>query len=160
MKYRIVTSAGKKLIGKRMVMSFTKNTTFELWRNFMPRRNEIQNKIGTELYSIEVYRSSYFDNFNPDTEFEKWAAIEVTDFQTIPVEMEKITLPGGLYAVFVHKGPQSEGSKTYQYIFRTWLPDSDFLLDTRPHFAIMGQKYKHEDPDSEEEVWIPIKPKN
>jgi AraC family transcriptional regulator len=35
---------------------------------------------------------------------------------------------------------------------------SAFLLDDRPHFAVMGAKYKSEDPSSEEEIWIPIKP--
>jgi AraC family transcriptional regulator len=31
------------------------------------------------------------------------------------------------------------------------------LLDNKPHFEIMGDQYKNEDPDSEEELWIPIK---
>jgi AraC family transcriptional regulator len=165
MKPRIETLAEKKLIGKRMIMSFADNKTFELWRSFMPRRREIRNNVGPELYSIEVYAPSYWNNFDPDAEFdpnvefEKWAAVEVTDSQTIPDGMETLTIPGGRYAVFVHKGPASTGSKTYEYIFRTWLPNSDFLVDNRPHFALMGQKYKHEDPNSEEEIWIPIKPK-
>jgi AraC family transcriptional regulator len=159
MKPRIETLTEKKLIGKRMIMSFSENKTFELWRSFMSRRKEIKNNIGTELYSIEVYAPLYFNNFNPNAEFEKWAAIEVTDLETIPNEMETITLPDGLYAVFVHKGPASTGPKTYQYIFGTWLPNSDFLLDNRPHFARMGEKYKNEDPNSEEEIWIPIKAK-
>ena len=38
---------------------------------------------------------------------------------------------------------------------RFWL-----LLDQRPHFEILGSKYKNENPASEEEVRIPIKPKN
>ena len=147
----------KKLIGKRINMNLIDNKTFKLWINFMPRRKEIQNIKNTELYSIEVYPPSYFDIFNPAAEFEKWAAIEVTDFQTIPNEMESITMPDGLYAVFIHKGPASTGSKTYEYIFRNWLPDSNYVLDERPHFALMDEKNKHEDPDSEEEIWIPIK---
>jgi AraC family transcriptional regulator len=159
MEPRIETLTEKKFNGKRLTMSFTKNKTFELWSGFMPKRKEIRNSIGTELYSIEVYAPNYFDNFNPDAEFEKWAAVEVTDFQVIPDNLKSITSPEGLYAVFVHKGPASEGPKTYQYIFATWLPNSDYSLDNRPHFAIMGEKYKSEDKDSEEELWIPIKPK-
>ncbi len=73
--------------------------------------------------------------------------------------METLILPGGLYAVFLYKGPAGAGSKLYQYIFETWLANSEFLLDNRPHFALMGGKYKNEDPNSEEEIWIPIKPK-
>jgi AraC family transcriptional regulator len=149
----------KKLVGKHIEMSFSNNKTGELWRSFMPKRREIGNTIGTELYSIEVYGNHFFSNFNLETEFEKWAAVEVTDFETVPEEMETITLPCGLYAVFLHKGAAIEGPETYQYIFETWLPESDFILDDRPHFAVMGEKYKNEDPDSEEEIWIPIRPK-
>jgi AraC family transcriptional regulator len=65
----------------------------------------------------------------------------------------------GLYAIFLHKGPASQGLKTYNYIFLNWLPESGYVLDDRPHFAIMGPKYLHEDPASEEEIWIPVKAK-
>ena len=36
-------------------------------------------------------------------------------------------------------------------------PKSKYELDKRPHFALMGEEYKNEDPDSEEELWFPIK---
>lgn len=151
----------KKLIGKRIKMTFADNKTSELWKNFMPRRREIRNNLTNELISMQVYDNSFdFNNFNQDIVFEKWAAIEVTDFDTIPDGMESYTLTGGLYAVFVHKGAASQGAKTFQYIFGTWLPGSDYFLDNRPHFEILGEKYKNEDQNSEEEVWIPIKPKS
>jgi AraC family transcriptional regulator len=156
---RIETLPDKKLIGKRITMSFSYNKTGELWRSFMPGRKKIANVAGTDLYSVEVYPPLFFDPFNPGAEFEKWAAVEVTDFDAVPDGMETMNLPAGLYAVFIHKGPASAGPQTYQYIFATWLPGADFLLDDRPHFALMGEKYKGEDPESEEEIWIPIKPK-
>ena len=157
MEPSIETMPEKKFIGKRIRMSFSDNKTRELWHTFMPRRREIKNYIGLELYSIEVYEPLYFNNFNPGREFEKWAAIEVTDFANVPADMETLTTQQGPYAVFPHKGAASMGPETYQYIFGTWLPHSDYILDNRPHFAIMVGKYKNEDPDSEEEVWIPIK---
>jgi AraC family transcriptional regulator len=42
------------------------------------------------------------------------------------------------------------------YIFNTWLPQSNYQLAPRPHFEILGEKYKNNHPDSEEEIWIPI----
>lgn len=149
----------KFLTGKKLVMSFSDNKTIELWQDFMPHRNEINNAAANELYSVEVYPDSYFDNFNPDKTFEKWAAVEVSDNKTIPDKMEHLTVPSGLYAVFIHKGSAAEGPKTYEYIFLRWLPISGYLLDNRPHFAVMGEKYKMDDPSSEEEIYIPIKPK-
>ncbi len=141
-------------------MSFADDKTFELWRGFMPRRGEIPNAVGTDLYSVQVYDGMDFDTFNPAMKFEKWAAIEVTDFSAIPDGMERITLPGGLYACFLHKGAAStEGPKTFRHIFGTWLPKSGYVLDNRPYFEVLGKKYKNEDPESEEDIWIPVKPK-
>lgn len=157
MRPRIEMLSEKKFVGKRIKMSFSENKTHELWRSFMPRQRQINNIIGMELYSIEVYGQLYFDNFNPKREFDKWAAVEVMNFDRVPDEMETLNSPRGLYAVFQYKGAASKGAETYQYIYGTWLPESDFLLDNRPHFAVMGEKYKNEDPDSEEEMWIPVK---
>ena len=149
----------KKLVGMRASMSFTDNRTSDLWRKFMPGRNEILNVAGSGLYSVELYPPGYYDQFNPAAVFWKWACMEVKEFLPLPPGMESLILPAGLYAVFIHKGPATDGPKTYGYIFREWLPSSGFLLDDRPHFAVMGEKYRKDDPASEEEIWIPIRPK-
>lgn len=160
MEPRIETLAEKKLIGKRLGMTLSENKTYDLWRGFMPRRGEIKNALTNELFSLQVYDQSFdFKDFNKDAPFEKWAALEVTCFDVIPDGMETFILKGGLYAVFIHIGAASTGPKTFQYIYGTWLPGSGYLLDERPHFEILGEKYKNEDPASEEEVWIPIKKK-
>jgi AraC family transcriptional regulator len=156
---KILTIPEKKFAGKRLRMSLAENRTRELWQSFMPQRNEIKNRIDQKLYSIELYAPHYFDNFDPQKEFEKWAAVEVTGFMSIPEGFETIISPIGLYACFLYKGASSAASETYRYIFGSWLPASDFAPDDRPHFAVMGEKYKNDDPDSEEELWIPIKNK-
>ena len=158
MKPRIETLSEKKLVGKRMKMTFANNKTRELWQAFMLQRKEIMNALTADLFSLQNYDASFdFKNFNPDAVFEKWAAVEVADFNTIPDGMESYLLTSGLYAVFIHIGAASEGAKTFQYIFGTWLPASDYLLDNRPHFEVLGGKYKNDDPSSEEEIWIPVK---
>jgi AraC family transcriptional regulator len=155
---RIEIMPEKKLVGKKMKMTFSANKTGELWKSFMQRRKEIKNNLTDDLYSLQVYDPSFdFNTYNPDIAFEKWAAVEVPDFESIPAEMEAFTLAEGLYAIFVHKGGPSTGPVTFRYIFGTWLPNSAYTTDNRPHFEILGEKYKNEDPDSEEEVWIPIK---
>lgn len=160
MNPRIETIDEKKLIGSKTRMSFANNKTKDLWQNFMPRRKEISQSIRTELYSVEVYDDvSFFKNFNPTIEFEKWAAVEVDSYDTIPESMDKLLIPGGDYVVFHYKGKPSEAQKTYQFIYAQWLPNSEYQLDDRPHFALMGEKYKGEQPDSEEEFWIPVRKK-
>lgn len=156
MECRIEQLQEKKLIGKRMTMSFAANTTADLWKSFMPRRHEIAQGVGQELYSIQIYPENFFKNFNPTTPFEKWAAIEVSDAHSIPPAMETTILPTGLYAAFLYKGPAGS-PLPFQYILQSWLPASDYELDARPHFELLGEKYKNNDPDSEEEIWIPVK---
>ena len=156
MEPRIETIAAKQLIGKRLTISMVNNKTGELWKNFMTRRTEIKNTIGTTYYSLQVYAAGYFINVNPNNEFEKWALAEVSDFNSIPAEMEPFTLPGGMYAVFFYKGLNTD-IQIFQYIYETWLPHSNYVLDNRPHFETLGEKYKNHDPDSEEEIWIPVK---
>jgi AraC family transcriptional regulator len=139
-------------------MSLADNKTFELWKGFMSRRKEIRNNLTNDVFSMQVYDKSYdFKDFNPEATFDKWAAIEVADFDAVPEGMETYILSEGLYAVFNYKGAASQGAGMFQYIFGTWLPVSDYILDNRPHFEILGAKYKNEDPDSEEEIWIPIR---
>jgi AraC family transcriptional regulator len=155
---RIVTVNEKKLIGKRLTMSFADYNVGELWRNFMPRRNEINNNLSSDLISMTVYKPTHFFNFSPTNEFEKWATVEVSDFDNVPPEMETFTLAGGLYAVFNYKGLNTDDT-IFRYIYGEWIPSSDYDLDNRPHFEILGNKYKNSDPTSEEEIWIPIKRK-
>jgi AraC family transcriptional regulator len=150
----------KKLLGKSRRMSFVNNTTRDLWEWFRPKLPALKNVMGTDLYSLEVYDdASHFRNFDPAREFNKWAAVEVSSYDDVPSEMDRLVLPTGLYAVFLHKGPANEGKKTYEYIFFNWLPHSDYILDDRPHFAVMGAKYKGESPETEEEIWIPVSKK-
>ena len=154
---RIEVLGELKLVVLRMTMSISANKTRELWQNFQRRRKDIPNTVGKYLYSIQLYDDQYFKTFNPHSTFEKLAAIEVTNFSAVPPDMEAFTLPSGLYAVFLHKGAAPTAPTTFNYIFSTWLPDSEYSLDIRPHFEVLGEKYKNDDPESEEEIWIPIK---
>lgn len=157
---RIEIIATKKLVGNRMKMTLANNQTHQLWRLFMSRRKEVRNSVNNALFSMQIYNTATdFQNFNPRTEFEKWAAIAVSDFVAIPSDMETHLLEGGLYAVFIHKGLSSDFPKTAQYIFGQWLPQSEYELDQREHFELLGNKYKNNDPNSKEEVWIPIRKK-
>lgn len=155
---RIETINEKKLIGKRLRMSFANYKAVELWKDFMLRRDEITNNLTTDLISLANYKATHFADFKPTNEFERWAAVEVLDFDSVPNEMETFVLPGGLYAVFDHKGSNNDHS-IFQYIYGTWLPSAEYDLDDRPHFEILGKKYKNNDPKSEEEIWIRIKRK-
>lgn len=158
MEPEIIIFKEKKMIGKRSRFTLADDRTYELWKSFMPERKNIDNILGSSLYSIQVFKDQFdFSDFSPQAEFEKWAAVEVPDFDRIPDGMESFIIPAGLYAVFIHRGAQLRARETFTYIFGTWLPASGYVIDNRPHFEILGEKYKNNDPESEEEIWIPVR---
>jgi AraC family transcriptional regulator len=159
---RIEILSPKKLIGMHMTMSLSDNKTQELWRSFMPRRKEIPHRLTTDLFSLQVYDSSYFEDFRPNQPFEKWALVEVGSTEAIPDGMEVFDLIGGEYAVFIYKNIPTRPQHVFeffQYIYAVWLPSTDYCLDDKPHFEILSDTYKQNSADAEEEVWIPIKTK-
>ncbi len=159
MEPKIVTVNDRMLVGMKIKTSLSNNKTGELWQRFMPRRNEIVNGLTSRYFSIQTYDPDLsIEEFNQNTIIEKWAAVEVTAYDIIPKDMAKRKLKGGLYAVFIHKGPVTTFQTTMQYILKNWLPNAGYALDDRDIFEILDEKYlgpMH--PDSEEEVWIPIK---
>ena len=155
----ILVCSEKKLVGMRISTSMAEDNTVAMWQQFMPRRKEVTNTVAPLFYSIQVFNGGLnVDEFTPKTIFEKWAAVEVSDFETIPEGMHAFLLPAGLYAVFIYKGVSSAFYEAAQYIYGRWLPESVYMLDDRPHFDVMGEKYLGpNNPESEEEIWIPVK---
>lgn len=155
---RIVTISDIKLVGKCIRTSLAQDQTRELWKSFHAHVHQIENATGSGLYSVQIFdKGQRFEDFTPDTPFEKWAAVEVNDFSELTNGMENFTMAGGKYAVFIHKGLLSDFPKTSQYIHTEWLPGTFYELDNRPHFEIMKDDYDPTNPEAEEEVWVPIR---
>lgn len=159
MNPRIEHLPEKKLIGHHLTMSLVHNKTRQLWSQFAPRIKEIQDRVSEDKISMQIYPPLFHEQFNPTNEFIKWATVEVHDFENIPEGMSSFLLEEGLYAVFDYKGSSADNA-IFQYIFSEWIPNSTYVVDHRPHFEVLGTKYKNNDPSSEEEIWIPIKKKN
>ncbi|MBD3581080.1 GyrI-like domain-containing protein [Flavobacterium selenitireducens] len=154
---RLDTFPDSRLIGRNLEMSFAHDRTPALWKSFMPDRHQLQNARGNDLISLQVYPRG-FDFSDPQLAFVKWSGVIVPDGQKVPSSMEALEIPQGRYAVFLHSGSPTTAADTFNYIFREWLPSSGFELDERPHFEILGEKYDNNSANSEEEIWIPIRP--
>jgi len=149
------------LTGHGRKMTFAQNTTRELWQEFMPALKSSGNKTPRELFSADMFPEGMtFTSFDPDTEFEKWAAVRKKDLDRVPGGMKDLVIPSGRYAVFTYRGKPGDVQAFMQYIFGRWLPGSGYETDDRPHLAVMGDKYLGDHPDSEEQLWIPVKDAN
>lgn len=148
------------IAGYHIRTTLAENKTSELFRRFMPEKKQLSHAVNNHIYSVQIYDSpDSLKKFTPHSPFTKWAGVKVENNKAaLPGEMEILTIPAGQYAVFIHKGRADSFPKTMQYIFGEWLPASDYELDDRPHFEVMGEKYLgHNNPDSQEEAWIPIR---
>ena len=159
MQPEIVSIDPKLLVGLKIEMSFSENKTATLWQTFMPKKHLVSAK-SDELFSVEVYPDlNFFKTFEPTKTFEKWAAVEVNSAENLAEDFEVLKISEGLYTKFIYQGKASEAARFYSKIFGKWLPNSEYKLANRPHFAVMDEKYKGEEAISEEEIFIPIEKK-
>lgn len=155
----IVDISVKIIAGIKMEMTLSENRTGELWQKFMPLKNTIPHSVGLDLVSMANYPSDFFSAFNPTALFTKIAGVEVSQTNMENMRYECFEIPAGQYAMFLYKGLNTDPS-IFQYIFNDWIPKSDYVVAHRPHFEILGKGYKNNDPNSEEEIWIPIERRN
>ena len=143
-----------QLVGISAQMSYIDNQTQKLWETFIPFSKKINHKQSNDFYSLQVFPENFFKAFNPTIAFEKWALVPVTAIESNIEPCKPFILPAGLYAVFHHKGMDTS---IFQRIYGEWIPQSPYQLDNRPHFEILDEKYKKGSPDSEEDIYIPIR---
>jgi AraC family transcriptional regulator len=154
---RIQIIEEKIIIGKKIMTTLAANNMATVFGSFMPSVKNILHRPNSEIISMQVYSPLLdWNTFTENTLFEKWAACEVYNVESTYTDLEYFTIPSGLYAVFLHKGDSKNAAQTFQYIFSEWLHSSEYNLDNRPHFEILGDKYIRENENSEEEVWIPV----
>jgi len=148
----------KLIVGRKIATSSAQYIPFELWSKFMPKRKEILHTVSAALYSVQVFQENTFlsSTFNENTLFDMWAAVEVSKFEHIPTDMESTILVGGAFVTFILKGEKPTLTDHYNYLINDWLPKEGYRIDNRAHFQVMGDTFKRNDPNSEEEVRIPI----
>ena len=150
---KIVDLKAKYSVGLKKTTSMDPEQIKSLWQEFMPQLHRIEGRKSQELIALQDFSNS--DPNNPTDLFDMWALTEVKEENAFPDSMTQFNIPEGLYAVFLLKGTDVQGLMTF--IMKDWLPHSEYKLDTnRPHFQIMGKKYKNNHPDSEEDFYIPI----
>jgi AraC family transcriptional regulator len=68
------------------------------------------------------------------------------------------TIPGGTYAVFLHKGPYEKLIDTYDYIYGVWLPESGQELREEPCFEnYLNSPDKTPPENLRTEIFVPLK---
>lgn len=157
---KLLTVSEKTLVGTRIRTSLAESRGGEIWRALRSQAAEVSDRVGTDFYSVRVYDPEYsFTKFDAAARFDKWAAVEVYKDPSLPDGFESHSIPVGQYAVFICRGTPAMASNTFGFVFGTWLREADFDLDDRPHFEILDNNWNPFDESANEEVWVPIKPR-
>lgn len=71
------------------MMSLVDFRVEELWNSFL--LISIKNTLSADLISMTIYQPSYFIGLDPSAEFEKWAAVEVSEFEDVPADLRTLS---------------------------------------------------------------------
>lgn len=122
-----------------------------LWQDFMQNSYSKLKRwyVDDMIIAIEENR----DN----KQIRKWAAAEIRDESNINLLANNhiITLHG-IYYGFIHTGTASQFSDSLLMAYQ-YLATNKMNVDmSRPRFEVMSNHYLPDDPNAQEECWIPI----
>lgn len=85
------------------------------------------------------------------------ACIPVPAAVTGNEEVQRDTIAGGRYAVFLHRGPYDAFQRTYEVITRDWLPSSGERVRDVPWMEVYLDSPDRVAPaDLRTEIWVPL----
>lgn len=124
-----------------------------VWQEFMKRYKEIKNYIGgMKNYGVAI---------NPNEKectFRYVAAAQVSEFEDIPKDMEKVETPAETCFVFIHKGKLDKLGETYWKIMKE-IPKTKLKQKEEFWIEFYDHRWKGDKDDSEMEIWIPVEEK-
>ncbi len=148
MEPKFVTKPAFTVVGLKSHGKNENNEIPETWTALMPRMEEIPVKPDSE-YSYGVC-----GNMTEDGSFDYLAGFEVADDAEVPEGMARWDVPEQRYAVFTCTLPTVR--EAYDYIYNTWLPQSEYEHAPGPEFEAYGETFNYEDPESKMELFVPV----
>ena len=116
-------------------------------------KDEAKPKVGWELHITT-------DEYEDTKQYYVMVGVEVSVIEDLPLPAFAKVLPAGSYAVFTLKGEEMF-SNWGDAIYKDWLPGSAY----EEALQITIERYDEDrfkgwgDPDSEVEIWVPVKAK-
>lgn len=131
--------------------------TVALWRELGPLRAQVRPE-PLFLYSVTAFPDGFFESYQPDLPYEKWAAFPWPSHEDLPLGLARCEVPAGHYAVFTYQGTAAGAGAFLAEVYGKWLPASGRKLEHRPHLARMAADYRPDNPDAVEYFYVPVAP--
>ncbi len=121
-----------------------------LWNSFLPRMAEIKSRVSGAAYGIIQQSEDKTDLL------EYYAVCEVTQSSSLPAEMVRLVIPETKYAKFTHTGDVKNINNTVNYIYSSWLIQSEERHTYDPDIEVYGSLYIPKSSESVMYYMIPI----
>ena len=137
------------------ILEFESDLGKKAYHSLMERKVEIQHRKNEEVILIQIYPKE--SDFNPQVDkFTTILCYEVSKQGDVPSSMISHTINESKYVTYTHKGPESQLSKSYDYVYGQWIRETG----NEPKyydFEIWDERYKPESPDNEIDLFIALK---
>jgi AraC family transcriptional regulator len=156
MEPRIVQLNQLILVGRPYFGDSADNKFGQAWDRFFPYEKAISNRTNEKVfYGVE----DYGPEFEQTHQWMYFPSTQVSSLDEIPTGLFGRTLPAATYAVFTAKGGIPKLHDTFMYAYMTWLPASEYESAYPFDFEYYDERFKDQDPNSEIDIFIPVKPK-
>lgn len=155
MQPKFLTKPSFTLVGLRYYGKNEHGEIAQLWDQFNQRMaalGGLPNETGDAAIGLCIGS----DDEPLEGAFEYVAGLPVSKADQVPEGFVVREVPEYTYAVFAHKGDLPSLSKTYEYIYESWLPQSGYQLAAKIDFEYYDQDFKDFAPDSVFYIYVPI----
>ena len=152
--YKSIILEKSTFMGFSTETSLLEDQTALVFKQLMIWRKDSEEHRAQPVYDIKVYPEAYFSSFNPSRSFTKWAAVLQKDTMQVE-ELQSYVVDKGLYLCFTCEGRVS--AQFFQELYSSWLPQSEYELDDRPHFDKLWPDPAQRGAVLKEEIYIPVK---
>jgi len=121
-----------------------------LWSEFLSRMADIKERASDVAYGVIQQTQEKTDLL------EYYAVVEVTQIIKLPAGMVSLEISKSKYAKFIHKGNVIDINNTVNYIYSSWLMQSNKRHTYGPDIEIYGGEYIPDSDDSVIYYAIPI----
>lgn len=134
---------------KNIITEETRYLIQECWRLFNENASAFENLENPYPWGVSLMLAR---------NFEYMAGVQVTQTEKRPDGTDCVEVPEAEYAVFTQNGPLDHFPKTMDYIFNTWMPESEYRHTGTPELENY-ERFNPEKMEGEVDICIPVRPK-
>lgn len=139
----LTDEAGRRVPAAQAIPEFT--------RAVRPKLEALPHRVGAERYA--VIENDVIGRARPVY----YTLVAVSSADDLPQGAEVVTVDAGPYAIFEHRGPARETSRTAEMIMQNWIRDPMAMLARDREVFVYQPGYDPTDPEGRFEWRFPLK---